>query len=146
MFGDGRNWSARNGSGKGSDEDDDEDDDDEDEVDDGEDDVEGLVSLDDVSKCSKTANPNSSNNDRSDQSGGGLKNGTNKLGNGKPKHHSSFGKEFVLSTFIVQIEETDSRMLVWIFCSQFGKVLLIFLMGFRWNFVGQGWDGWPFRE
>ena len=120
MFCDGRNWngngSGRTGSGKGSDEEDedDDDDDDEDEVDDDDGDVEGLVSLDDVNKSRKTGNPNSSNNERSDQSGGGLKNGTNKLGNGKPKQHSSFGKGFVLSTFISRIEN-DSRML------QFGK-------------------------
>ncbi|XP_023532305.1 U-box domain-containing protein 62 [Cucurbita pepo subsp. pepo] len=97
LFCDGRNWngngSGRTGSGKGSDEEDedDDDDDDEDEVDDDDGDVEGLVSLDDVNKSRKTGNPNSSNNERSDQSGGGLKNGTNKLGNGKPKQHSSFG-------------------------------------------------------
>ncbi|XP_022146865.1 U-box domain-containing protein 62 isoform X2 [Momordica charantia] len=95
VFSDSRNWngSARSGSGKGSEEEDDDDDDDdeENEVDDGDDDVEGLVSMDDVNKCNKMANPNSSNSDRNDQSSGGLKNGTNKLGNGKPKHHSSFG-------------------------------------------------------
>ncbi|XP_023541871.1 U-box domain-containing protein 62 [Cucurbita pepo subsp. pepo] len=109
VFGHSRNWNgnegARTGSGKGSDEedDDDEDDDEEDEVDDGDDDVvvEGLASLDDVNKCTKTANPNNTNKDISDQSSDGLKNGANKLGNGKLKHHSSFGGTLLVKDGLV---------------------------------------------
>uniref|UniRef100_A0A0A0LIQ7 U-box domain-containing protein n=1 Tax=Cucumis sativus TaxID=3659 RepID=A0A0A0LIQ7_CUCSA len=113
VFGHNRNWngSARTGSGKGSDEeDDDDDDDDEDEVDDGDDGVKGLVSLDDVNKCSKTANPIDSNNDRSDQSSEGLKNGINKLGNGKLKQHSSFcGTLLVKDAFVGSSGATQSE-------------------------------------
>ncbi|KAL0539773.1 hypothetical protein IC582_023991 [Cucumis melo] len=105
VFGPNRNWNgtARTGSGKGSDEedDDDDDDDDEDEVDDGDAGLKGLVSLNDVNKCSKTGNPTDSNNDRSDQSSGGLKNGTNKLGNGKLKQHSSFGGTLLVKDALV---------------------------------------------
>ncbi|XP_038892965.1 U-box domain-containing protein 62-like [Benincasa hispida] len=110
VFGHTRNWNGNETarSGKGSDEEDDDDDDDEDEVNDGDDDVEGLVSLDDVNKCSKTANPNDSNNDRSDQSSGGLKNGTIKLGNGKLKHHSSFGGTLVVKDGLVGSSGNDT--------------------------------------
>lgn len=135
MFSDGRNWNGngtpRTGSGKGSDDEDDEDDDDEDdEDDDGDDDVEGLVSLDDVNKCNKIANPINTSNDRSNQSSGGLKNGMNKLGNGKSKHHSSFGKIFCTFKFHCLIRKNDSiKLSLW-------KVFLIFVMGSRWSFVG----------
>ncbi|KAE8648049.1 U-box domain-containing protein 62 [Cucumis sativus] len=113
VFGHNRNWNgtARTGSEEGSDEEEEEedDDDDEDEVDDGDDGVKGLVSLDDVNKCSKTANPICSNNDRSDQSSGGLKNGTDKLGNGKRKQHSSFVKDALAGSSGVTQSENNPQ-------------------------------------